>query len=611
MTLRIRLLGRPVIEGGYGLRGRKAWALLAYLLSSENPPTRQQLAGLLFEEADDPLRALRWNLSELRKALPGTEIAPDEEVSLHLPPDAVVDVEVLKTGSWVEAIELEALGLELLEGVHLSSSPTMDAWLLNERRHVRGMTEALLREAVMALLGLDRPSRAVELASKLTSLDPLDESYRVLLIRSLMMMGDDDAARAEERAFSRLLKRELGIAPGGAVADALSTAPVPAQGSVVAGAAAIRAKIEAGEAAVRAAQMDAGLTALRTAAAAAHAIGADQLRAKALLATGSALVHTDRSNHEEGSALLHQVIALADRLEDPAMVAAAHRELAWVEFMAARYERARRWIFKAPAEALEDSSTRAGALWILGKSAAETGRYTESFELLESAVAQARRAQDPIRLAFCLTAIGRGRLLRRELDMAAVVLTESIQVVRFAGLTALAALPEAFLGEVRLLQGDPGSANDLLEHSLAAATEIGDPTMESLARRAYAAIALSEGDVSGALEFLRAARTRMIESPDHTWSHAYILDRLADVATEHRLPEASGWLDELTHLAGRTGMKEMLARSYMYKHRLGDPDAFGAALLIARDVDNPQLHADLSAARESLVASGRASGSST
>ena len=53
------LLGRPAIDGtpsGYQMRSRKSWALLTYLLLSERPPTRTQLAALLFEQADDPLR---------------------------------------------------------------------------------------------------------------------------------------------------------------------------------------------------------------------------------------------------------------------------------------------------------------------------------------------------------------------------------------------------------------------------------------------------------------------------------------------------------------------------------------------------------------------------
>src|SRR3954464_11862970 len=70
MGLGIQLLGQPslVAESGsrYHLRSRKSWALLAYLILTEPPPTRGQLASLLFAEADDPIRALRWSLSELR-----------------------------------------------------------------------------------------------------------------------------------------------------------------------------------------------------------------------------------------------------------------------------------------------------------------------------------------------------------------------------------------------------------------------------------------------------------------------------------------------------------------------------------------------------------------
>ena len=61
-SLTVQLLGRPRIEvdgaPGYRYRSRKSWALLAFLLLGERPPTRTQLASLLFAEADDPLRSL-------------------------------------------------------------------------------------------------------------------------------------------------------------------------------------------------------------------------------------------------------------------------------------------------------------------------------------------------------------------------------------------------------------------------------------------------------------------------------------------------------------------------------------------------------------------------
>lgn len=589
MGLDIRLLGRPRIEGGAALRGRKAWALLAYLLSSDAAPTREQLSGLLFEDADDPMRALRWNLSELRKALPGAILSKDP-LRLDLPPGTVVDVAVLKAGGWSEAIELSGLGHELLEGVHFSSAPVMEMWLLNERRHVKGATEAVLREAILGLLGLDQAQRAVELATKLAALDPLDETYQALLIESLVMSGAQVEAEQQVDAYASLLKRELGIAPGPAIAVALVSRGANAEPSVRMDAAAINVRIESGSSAVRAGRVEAGLVSLKQAASAAEAAGEKRLRGRALLAAGSALAHTDRSRHEEGSALLHQVIALADDIGDPSMRASAHRDLAWVEFMAARYARARRWIYKAPAETLEDASTRAGALWVLGKCASETGHYEESFELLESAVAQARTAQEPMSLTYCLTSIGRGHLLRRELERAERNLEEAVGVVNFAGMSRLAALPEAFLAEVRLLQHDLDSARALADHAYAAAKEVGDPTMESLALRSRAFVALSQGDPDGALDALETARARMIETPDHTWSQAYVLDGLCEVGVARHAPQATERVEELINLAARAGMKEMLARAYLHRVGLGDRAAFDPAVLVAHEVDNPELH---------------------
>jgi hypothetical protein len=73
-ALAIHLLGKPTVvrDGRLVLppKGRKVWALLAYLVSSDRVTSRQQLARLLFDEADDPLGALRWNLAQLARDPP-------------------------------------------------------------------------------------------------------------------------------------------------------------------------------------------------------------------------------------------------------------------------------------------------------------------------------------------------------------------------------------------------------------------------------------------------------------------------------------------------------------------------------------------------------------
>ena len=88
VALTIRLLGPPAIaRDGVPApppRGRKAWALLAYLLLADRPPSRRHLAELLFGDADDPLGALRWTLAELRRALGTRELFGGDPVATAL-----------------------------------------------------------------------------------------------------------------------------------------------------------------------------------------------------------------------------------------------------------------------------------------------------------------------------------------------------------------------------------------------------------------------------------------------------------------------------------------------------------------------------------------------
>jgi hypothetical protein len=59
----VHLLGSPaILRDGHPApapKGRKTWALLAYLLLSDGPASRRHLAELLFADAADPLGALR------------------------------------------------------------------------------------------------------------------------------------------------------------------------------------------------------------------------------------------------------------------------------------------------------------------------------------------------------------------------------------------------------------------------------------------------------------------------------------------------------------------------------------------------------------------------
>src|SRR5438552_13989622 len=109
MPIAVHLLGPPLlIRDGVvyaAPRGRKVWALLAYLALSDRPPSRQQLTDLLFPDAEDPAAALRWNLSELRRLLGGPDtVGSGNTVRLRLPEGSIVDVHVLMAGTSREAV---------------------------------------------------------------------------------------------------------------------------------------------------------------------------------------------------------------------------------------------------------------------------------------------------------------------------------------------------------------------------------------------------------------------------------------------------------------------------------------------------------------------------
>jgi hypothetical protein len=87
VTLQVRLLGHPRIEGGTRQpcqppRGQKSWALLARVALAERPLTRGELAAELFGEAHDPLGALRWSLADLRRCSQDPQLFRGDPVSL-------------------------------------------------------------------------------------------------------------------------------------------------------------------------------------------------------------------------------------------------------------------------------------------------------------------------------------------------------------------------------------------------------------------------------------------------------------------------------------------------------------------------------------------------
>jgi len=590
----IRLLGPPQIERNGVVvtppRGRKAWAVLAYRLLAERPVARSRLAELIFGDAEDPLGALRWTLAQLRRALGVGDALRGDPLELGLPARAEVDVVSLASGEPDPAL---ARG-ELLEGVDPGAGPEFDAWLLVERRRMAGLCEAVLRDAALGALAGGRPLDGAALASRALALNRFDDGVHELLVRCLARAGEVVAAREHAEACELLFRRELGRAPDPGVRRAAGESDLHSR---LAGGdrAAALGQLDAGRAAVAAGAVEPGVACLRQACAEARGVGDQVLLARALAALGAELVHSVRGGDEEGAAVLHEALALAEAGSNREVECKVCRELGFVAAQASRGVSAGRWLGRAVALA-EGDKERAAVLGVRGKALSDRAHYQAAIGLLRESVACARRCHDVRQEAWSLAILGRGLMLRGQLPDAAEVLEDSLVLVADQGWVAFQPFPEALRAEVALRQGDPDRAMGLLDHAFALGCRIGDPCWEAVAARARGLVHEAAGERASAMAWLRDSAVRAVRLADpYVWMHAYCLEALAGVAISDGAPEAHDSVARLERLAARGEMRELVVRAALHRARLGDASGLTAARLLGEAIDNPLLHAELAA----------------
>lgn len=593
-NLSISLLGVPLVERDGATspqpKGKKVWALLSYLLLSDVAHTRNHLAELLFAGAEDPLGSLRWNLSQLRKILQLPQSLRGARLDLRADLDGVVDIDVLMTGTWTEAVRVRGLGCDLLEGMTFPSDPTFETWLMLERSRVRNVSRSVLREAAAASLGSGTPDMAADFAARAIALDPFDEGSHELLIRAFASAGLHEKATAALALCTRMFREELQIEPSAAVKSAVSEGRSQLQPAVT-GAAAARAQLDLGRSAIKAGATATGIDSLRAAAGAAEDSGDQRLLAESLLALGHALIHSVRGRDGEASSLLHRGLSIAESEGMRSLVSECLRELGYVEMLVGSYDRALASLERALDLEGEDGS---GTAWTLAYQAicySDTGRYAQAIDRLQQCLSMEEQKDTASQQAYALCLLGRIHMLRGELTEARTNLDRSISTASKCGWTGLLPWPQALLAEVDILEGASlDEARVRLEHALSLAQQIGDPCWEGAALHGLGLVEAASGALEAATERLQQASTVCVRFPDsYIWMRAYILDALCDLATQTRPTAADEWINDLQNLAAQTGMNDLLARSYLYRSRTGDVKAGSTARLIAREVDNPAL----------------------
>lgn len=587
----IRLLGTPYVErNGEAVaapRGRKCWALLAYLFLRERPVSRLSVAELLYPDAADPLRALRWTLVELRRALGSSDVLRGDPLVLDLPPGTDVDVLTLTS----DAPSVAVGDGELLEGADFGATPAFESWLQVERRRLGGIYEQLLHSEALSRLAEGDTREAARLAALCVARDPLDENHQELLVRCLAADGDEHAALRQVQSATRLFRDELGREPGASVREAALTrmplAP-PAGGDALAA----QAQLDAGHAAIAAGAVEPGIDCLRISCVEAEVAGDTALQARCLVALGTALAHSVRGRDGEAAAMLRAALALAGERPARETVVAACRELGFVESQAGRVSSAGRWLARATELATTDEE-QCSVLSVRALTLSDRAHYEAALRLADESTQRALQAGNRRIAAYALSLAGRVHLLRGDVGRAQATLWRCLTHVTAEGWVGLRPWAEIMLAEVELMTGRLDASHRRLDTAYELACRLGDPCWEGMGARAKGLLHLAEGEPEQARDWFAEARRRSSRVSDrYVWVYAHSLDAAAGVAIELGDTEAPALVSELTEVAARSGMRELVVRGRIHAGRLGEPGALEAARLLAADIDNPAL-ADL------------------
>jgi tetratricopeptide (TPR) repeat protein len=281
-------------------------------------------------------------------------------------------------------------------------------------------------------------------------------------------------------------------------------------------------------------------------------------------------------------------VALAGNDESlRSVLAQGCRELGYIEFLRARYDRVEPWLTRADAAAAGDSVERARILTVRGETLGDTARYAAALDVLEAAKAIMVNERD---LAYAASLIGRIHLLRGDLHSARTALQESISLAERTGWTALLPWPESQLAEVEIASGELDAATIRLDQAFALSCHLGDPCWQGASGRGLGLLMAARGDIEAAIATLIDARARCTRVPDgYLWMDTHILESLCGLAVEHQLPQAGAWVTELADVAARRGMREHIVRAEIYMARLGNPASLEAAAALAAEIDNPAL----------------------
>ena len=220
--LRLALLGPPVVlRDGIPVTfdTRKAIALLALLAVTGREHSREQLADLLWPEADSAKgrASLRRTLSVTAAAMGAGLAISRAAVTLEF---GAVQVDVREFEALVARPDAESLERavqlyrdDFLSGFVLRGCPDFEEWQASVSEGLRQSLARGLQRLVTACVDQGDLERATGHARHWLQLDPLHEPAHQAIIRLHGWTGQRSAAMRQYRSLVRVLDRDLAVRP--------------------------------------------------------------------------------------------------------------------------------------------------------------------------------------------------------------------------------------------------------------------------------------------------------------------------------------------------------------------------------------------------------------
>ncbi len=220
--LRLALLGPPVVlrdSHPVTFDTRKAIALLALLAVTGREHSREQLADLLWPEADSAKgrASLRRTLSVTAAAMGSGLTISRAAVTLEL---SAVEVDVREFEALIAQPDAESLERavrlyrdDFLSGFVLRGCPDFEEWQASVAEGLRQALARGLQRLVAACIAAGDLERATGHARRWLQLDPLHEPAHQAIIRLHGWAGQRSAAMRQYRSLVRVLDRDLAVRP--------------------------------------------------------------------------------------------------------------------------------------------------------------------------------------------------------------------------------------------------------------------------------------------------------------------------------------------------------------------------------------------------------------